>query len=78
MYPVSISTDEHVPLKFLMRKRLSKITKIHPLNFSYIFYILQYLVICKYNFLLLTLNVPLQLDKRTPRGACTIGWGSLL
>jgi len=29
MYPFSISTDEHVPLKFLMTKRLSKITKIH-------------------------------------------------
>jgi len=29
MHPVSISTDEYVPLKFLVTKRLSKITKIH-------------------------------------------------
>jgi len=29
MRPFSISTDEHVPLKFLMTKYLSKITKIH-------------------------------------------------
>jgi len=28
MYPLSISTDEHVSLKFPMAKRLSKITKI--------------------------------------------------
>jgi len=28
MYPFSISIDEHVPLKFLMTKRLRKITKI--------------------------------------------------
>jgi len=27
--PFTISTDEHVPQKFLMTKRLSKITKIH-------------------------------------------------
>jgi len=29
MYLYSISTDEHVPLKFLTTKWLSKITKIH-------------------------------------------------
>ena len=29
MDPFSISTDEHVSLKFLMTKKLSKITKIH-------------------------------------------------
>jgi len=29
MYPFSISTDEPVPLKFLMTKRLRKITKIY-------------------------------------------------
>jgi len=28
MYPFNISTDEHVLLKFLMKKGLSKITKI--------------------------------------------------
>jgi len=27
MYPFSISTDEHVPLKFIMTKRLRKIKK---------------------------------------------------
>jgi len=27
MYPFSISTDEHIPLKFLVTKRLRKITK---------------------------------------------------
>jgi len=32
MHPSSTWTDEHVPLKFLMKKMLSKITKIH-LNF---------------------------------------------
>jgi len=29
IYPFSISIDEHVPLKFLMTKRLRKITKIY-------------------------------------------------
>jgi len=29
MYPFSISTDEHVPLKFLMTKRLWKITRLY-------------------------------------------------
>jgi len=29
MYPFSISTDEHVPLKSFMSKRLIKITKVH-------------------------------------------------
>ena len=29
MYPFSISIDEHVPLKFLMTKRLWKITRMH-------------------------------------------------
>jgi len=29
MYLFSISTDEHVPSKYLLKKRLSKITKIH-------------------------------------------------
>jgi len=29
MYPFSISIDEHVPLKFLMTKRLRKITKTY-------------------------------------------------
>jgi len=29
MYPFSISTDEYVPLNFVMTKRLSEITKIH-------------------------------------------------
>jgi len=28
MYPISISIDEHVPLKFLMTKWMRKITKI--------------------------------------------------
>jgi len=27
MYPFSILTDEHVPLKFLMAKKLSKLSK---------------------------------------------------
>jgi len=27
MYPFSISTDEHVPLTFLVKKKLSKILK---------------------------------------------------
>jgi len=29
MYPLSISIDEHVHLKFIMKKMLRKITKIH-------------------------------------------------
>jgi len=29
MYPFSTSVDEHVPIKFLMTKRLRKITKIY-------------------------------------------------
>ena len=29
MYPFSISIDEQVPLKFLMTKRLWKITRMH-------------------------------------------------
>jgi len=29
MYPGSISTDEHVPVKFLKTKKLNKIRKIH-------------------------------------------------
>jgi len=29
LHPFSISTDEHVPRKFLMTKEMSKITKIH-------------------------------------------------
>jgi len=29
IYPFSISIDEHVPLKFLMTKRLRKITKLY-------------------------------------------------
>jgi len=29
MYPFNISIDEHVPLKFLITKRLRKITKIY-------------------------------------------------
>jgi len=32
MYTFSISTDEHVPLKFPMATRLSKITKIPALS----------------------------------------------
>jgi len=29
MHPFSISKNKHAPLKFLMTKRLSKISKIH-------------------------------------------------
>jgi len=29
MYPSSVSIDEHVPLKFLMTKKLRKIAKIY-------------------------------------------------
>jgi len=29
MYPFRISTDEHVPLKYFITKRLSRITEIH-------------------------------------------------
>jgi len=29
MYPCSISIDEHLPLKFLMMKRLRKITRMY-------------------------------------------------
>jgi len=29
VYPFSISADEHVPLKFVMTKRLSKIKEIY-------------------------------------------------
>jgi len=29
MYPFSISIDEHIPLKFLMTKRLWKITRMY-------------------------------------------------
>jgi len=33
MYLFSISTDEHVPIKFLMKKRLWKITRMYlPIN----------------------------------------------
>jgi len=36
MYPFSISIDEHVPLKFLMTKRLRKITKRYLFHISMI------------------------------------------
>jgi len=40
MHPFSISTDEHVPVKYLMTGRLSKMTNIH-LIFNRMFRILE-------------------------------------
>jgi len=38
MYPFSISADEHAPLNFPIKKRLSKLTKIHLLfNTTFIY-----------------------------------------
>ena len=73
MYPFSISTDEHIPLKFLMTKKtgrntLSKSTEV----LTELLYVRIFGK--KYFFLL---NVPLQIRKCTPRGTCTPGWEPL-
>jgi len=73
MYPFNISIDEHVPLKFLMKKRLKKITKIN-LSVSMILKIiftderiniskLHSLYATYFSLQLLTLNVHLQIGK---------------
>jgi len=66
MYPFSISTDERVPLKFLMTKKLSEISKSTEVSIE-----LLYVRIFgnKYIF---PLNVPLRIGK------CTSGWEPLL
>jgi len=94
MHPFKISLYEHVPLKFLMTKRLGKIKK-------YIYWANKHLlilkiiltdvdlcinariskwIICKHNFSLplLTSNVPFQIGKSTPRGTCIPGCEALV
>jgi len=65
MYPFSILPDKHVPLKFLIIKRLSKISISN--EFLIYFYNLEYLEIyIFFSLILLTLNVSLQIGKCTP------------
>jgi len=70
MYPFSISTDEHVSLIFLIKKRLSKKTKICWILMEP-FHILEYLEVTNtqmdFSILLITLNVPLRMSKCTRR-----------
>ena len=89
MYPFRISLYKHVPLKFLITKRLRKITKYiyctnkHLMILKIIFTdvdlrinaIISKWIICKHNFSLplLTSNVHFQIGKSTPWGTCIPG-----
>jgi len=89
MYPFRISLYEHVPLKFLMTKRLSKINKYIYCTNKHLLILKIILtdvdlcinasiskwIICKHNFSLplLTSNMPFQIGKSTPRGTCIPG-----
>jgi len=82
MHPFSISTYGHVPLKFLMTKRLSKTTKIHW-SFDRTFRILEQwrqtpFLCLKLNLLQMYNELLFQIRKCTFRGTCTPGWEPLL
>ena len=86
MCPFNISFYAHVPLKFLMTKRLRKIT-IFFYQYKHIMILKTFTdvdlcintsiskwIICKHNFslLLLILNVAFQIGKSIPRGTCSL------
>jgi len=72
MYPFTISTGQHVLIKFLMTKRLSKISKFHRILTELLYFRIfgnnKYINI--FSLLLLTLNVALPLSmERNPFSA---------
>ena len=82
MYPFRISTDEHVPINFLLQNILSWLfidifNNKHVMTFdnNINWYVYKFLEInsmqTHFYFLLITLNVPLQIGK------CTPGWEPL-
>ena len=88
MYPFNISIDEHVPLKFLMKKRLKKITKIN-LSVSMILKIIftdERINISKLHSLYANIFFPSIVNLKctpsdregSPKGTCIPVWESLV
>jgi len=60
MYPFSMPTDDHVPLKFHVTKKLSEISKSTEVSIELVY------VRIFGNKYIFSLNVPLQIGKCTP------------